>query len=371
MKLLRLSLLNYKNIEEAELEFSSKINCFIGKNGEGKTNLLDSIHFLSFTKSAISIVDSHNIRHGQPFMMAKGIYEINGENEEISTSIQPPKKKSFRRNEKEYKRLSEHIGIIPLIMVSPSDSELILGGSENRRRFMDMVISQYNLIYMASLNRYNKALQQRNALLKQENMPIDDMLTVYEEIMADSGEYIYKERVDFIDKFIPIFQKFYSAISGENEKVTLTYTSHCQRGPLLEIIQRDRMKDKVVGYSLHGIHKDDLDMCINTHPIKREGSQGQNKTFLVALKLAQFEFLKTLNTQKPPILLLDDIFDKLDAVRVGNIVNIVSRENFGQIFITDTNRENLDRILEKSGGDYKIFKVENGKFEEEKLSSPN
>lgn len=371
MKLLRLSLLNYKNIEEAELEFSSKINCFIGKNGEGKTNLLDSIHFLSFTKSAISIVDSHNIRHGQPFMMAKGTYEINGENEEISTSIQPPKKKSFRRNEKEYKRLSEHIGIIPLIMVSPSDSELILGGSENRRRFMDMVISQYNLIYMASLNRYNKALQQRNALLKQENMPIDDMLTVYEEIMADSGEYIYKERVDFIDKFIPIFQKFYSAISGENEKVTLTYTSHCQRGPLLEIIQRDRMKDKVVGYSLHGVHKDDLDMCINTHPIKREGSQGQNKTFLVALKLAQFEFLKILNTQKPPILLLDDIFDKLDAVRVGNIVNIVSRENFGQIFITDTNRENLDRILEKSGGDYKIFKVENGKFEEEKLSSPN
>ena len=185
MKLLRLSLLNYKNIEEAELEFSSKINCFIGKNGEGKTNLLDSIHFLSFTKSAISIVDSHNIRHGQPFMMVKGIYEINGENEEISSSIQPPKKKSFRRNEKEYKRLSEHIGIIPLIMVSPSDSELILGGSDNRRRFMDMVISQYNLIYMASLNRYNKALQQRNALLKQEDMPVDDMLTVYEEIMAE------------------------------------------------------------------------------------------------------------------------------------------------------------------------------------------
>lgn len=365
MKLKSLSLLNYKNIEEAELRFSSKINCFIGKNGEGKTNLLDSIHFLSFTKSASTTVDTHCIRHEQPFMMVKGCYEINGETEEISSSIQPPKKKSFKRNDKEYKRLSEHIGMIPLIMVSPADSELIIGGSENRRRFMDIVISQYNSLYMSYLNRYNKALQQRNALLKQEDMPIDDMLTVYEEMMADSGEYIFKQRADFIDRFTLVFQKFYSSISGEKEKVSLTYISHCQRGPLLEVIQRDRLKDKIIGYSLHGVHKDDLEMCIGTFPIKREGSQGQSKTFLVALKLAQFEFLKKLNEQKPPILLLDDIFDKLDAVRVGNIINIVAKENFGQIFITDTNRENLDRILEKSGGDYKIFRVEDGEFNEE------
>ncbi len=365
MILRSLTLLNYKNIEDTQLEFASKVNCFIGRNGEGKTNLLDSIHFLSFTKSASTSIDSQIIRHGQSYVMVKGAYEYGDDTEDISCSLQLGRKKTFRRNGKDYKKLSEHIGLIPLIMVSPSDNELILGGSENRRKFVDMLISQYNAVYMASLVRYNKALQQRNVLLKAEEEPNADVISMYEEVMAENGTYIYNQRNDFIREFVPVFQKFYSVISGEHETVSLTYTSHCQRGDLLEVIQRDRLKDRIVGYSLHGIHKDDLEMSLDGYPIKREGSQGQSKTFLVALKLAQFEFLKKANNGKAPLLLLDDIFDKLDAVRVGNIVNLVSQDSFGQIFITDTNRENLDKILQRSSsGDYKIFNVSQGGFDE-------
>ncbi len=364
MILRQLTLLNYKNIEDTSLDLSPKVNCFIGHNGEGKTNLLDSIHFLSFTKSASTVLDSQVIHHGQSYMMVKGTYEHGEDTEEISCSLQAGRKKTFRRNGKDYKRLSEHIGLIPLIMVSPADNELILGGSENRRKFVDMVISQYNAVYMAGLMRYNKALQQRNVMLKAEEEPNIDIISMYEEVMAESGTYIYEQRNAFVNEFVPVFQKYYSIISGEHETVSLAYTSHCQRGNLLEVIQRDRVKDRIVGYSLHGIHKDDLEMMLGDYPIKREGSQGQNKTFLVALKLAQFEFLKKASRDKAPLLLLDDIFDKLDAVRVGNIINLVSQDSFGQIFITDTNRENLDKILERSsGGDYRIFKVEQGTFQ--------
>ncbi len=363
MFLRQLTLLNYKNIEDAGLDFSPKVNCFIGQNGEGKTNLLDSIYFLSFTKSASTVIDSQAIFHGQSCMMMKGVYEYGEDTEDISCSLQSGRKKTFRRNGKDYKKLSEHIGLIPLIMVSPADNELILGGSENRRKFLDIVISQYNAVYMANLQRYNKALQQRNAMLKAEEEPNPDIISIYEEVMAESGTYIYEQRNAFVQELIPVFQKYYSIISGEHETVSLSYSSHCQRGSLLDVIQRDRMKDRIVGYSLHGIHKDDLEMLLGDYPIKREGSQGQSKTYLVALKLAQFEFLKKASRGKSPLLLLDDIFDKLDATRVGNIINLVSQDSFGQIFITDTNRENLDKILERSSsGDFRIFHVENGKF---------
>ncbi len=363
MILRQLTLLNYKNIEDIKLDFSSKVNCFIGHNGEGKTNLLDAIYFLSFTKSASTTIDSQIILHGQSCLMAKGLYEYDGDTEDISCSLQAGRKKTFRRNGKDYKKLSEHIGLIPLIMVSPSDNELIIGGSENRRKFMDMVISQYNAVYMASLMRYNKALQQRNVMLKAEEEPNEEIISMYEEVMSESGTYIYEQRNAFINEFVPVFRKYYSIISGEHETVSLTYTSHCQRGNLLDVIQRDRFKDRIIGYSLHGIHKDDLGMTLSDYPIKREGSQGQSKTFLVALKMAEFEFLKKAGKGKAPLLLLDDIFDKLDAVRVGNIINLVSSDSFGQIFITDTNRENLDKILERSaGGDFRIFHVENGTF---------
>lgn len=366
MTLEQLTLLNYKNIEEAELRFSEKINCLIGQNGEGKTNLLDAIYFLSFTKSAFSPIDSHIIRHEQTYMMLKGIYKTELDTEEISCSLQAGKRKNIRRNGKEYKKFSEHIGQIPLIIISPSDNELIIGGSENRRKFMDMTISQFNPVYMASLMRYSKALQQKNTMLKAETEPNSELLEMYEEVMAETGEYIYQERDKFINKFVPYFQEYYSQISGNHEIVSIKYTSHCQRGPLLSTIQNNRFKERAIGYSLYGAHKDDIEMLIGDYPIRREGSQGQSKTFLIALKLAQFNYIKNHSNNRTPILLLDDIFDKLDANRVSNIINIVSSDSFGQIFITDTNREHLDEILSKTVNDnYKIFTVTKGTFSEE------
>ena len=362
MILKKLTILNYRNIATAELEFSPKVNCFVGQNGEGKTNVLDAIYFLSLTKSTANSIDSANIRHGEEMMMVQGIYDLNGIEEEISIGMKQHQKKHVRRNKKEYKRLTEHIGLLPLIIASPNDATIISGGSEERRRLMDMVISQYDTEYMTALLTYNKALQQRNAMLKAEEEPNPDIMNIYEEMMAENGERIYAKRQAFIEEFTPVFQQFYAVISGGNEQVTLRYNSHCQRGPLLDIIQRDRQKDRIVGYSLHGIHKDDLEMNLDGYPIKREGSQGQNKTYMISLKLAQFDFLKRTGSKTTPLLLLDDIFDKLDAQRVEQIVSLVSGDAFGQIFITDTNREHLDKILEQSQGNYKIFHVRGGEI---------
>ena len=361
MILEKLSLINYKNIQTATLDLSPKINCFIGQNGEGKKNVLDAIYYLSFCHSANNPIDSQVIRHGEEFFMIEGKY-----NEEISIScgFKPGTKKHFKKNKKEYKRLSEHIGLIPVVMVSPSDTQLIDGGSEERRRLMDMVISQYDRSYIELLNRYNKALQQRNTMLKAEEEPNIDVMSLWEEQMAMAGEQIYQKRDAFVKEMVPIFQRFYETISGNREQVALNYVSHCQRGPLLEVIQRDRFKDRAVGYSLHGIHRDDLEIILGGHQMKREGSQGQHKTFVIALKLAQFDFLKRTNTKTTPLLLLDDIFDKLDAKRVEQIVSLVAGNEFGQIFITDTNRDHLDQILSASSHDYKIFYVEDGNVQE-------
>ena len=272
-------------------------------------------------------------------------------------------KKRFRRNKKDYKRLSEHIGLIPLIMISPSDTYLIEGASDERRRLMDVVISQTDATYLQALSRYNKALQQRNSLLKMEEEPDGALLDIWEEQMAKEGELIYEKRKAFVSELLPKFQDYHTRISGGKEKVSLNYVSHCQRGPLLDVIRRDRMKDRAVGYSLHGVHRDDLEMLLDGFPMKREGSQGQNKTFVIALKLAQFEFLRNTSSKTLPILLLDDIFDKLDSARVEKIVDIVSRDDFGQIFITDTNRDHLSDILSHAALDYKLFHVSDGKIQ--------
>ena len=361
MILEKLSIINYKNIAAATLELSPKINCLIGQNGVGKTNVLDAIYFLSFCHSAGTSIDSQVIRHGEEFFMLEGSYD---EDLHIIAAMKKGAKKHFKRNKKEYKRLSEHIGLIPIVVVAPSDTLLIEGGSEERRRLMDMVISQYDRSYIDAMNRYNKALQQRNALLKLEEEPDNDVISLFEEQMAMEGEKIYQRRKTFIEELTPIFQRIHETISENREQVSLTYLSHCQRGPLLEIIQRDRFKDRAVGYSLHGIHRDDLEFSLSGHPMKREGSQGQNKTFVIALKLAQFDFLKRTNSKTTPLLLLDDIFDKLDARRVEQIVKLVGSEEFGQIFITDTNRDHLDQILAGSEHDYRIFHVENGEIKE-------
>lgn len=262
--------------------------------------------------------------------------------------------------------MSDHIGLIPLVMVSPADTLLIAGGSEERRRFMDVVISQFDREYLDALIRYNKALAQRNTLLKAELEPDEELMNVWEEMMASTGEIVFRKRRQFIDEFIPIFQSYYAYISQNREQVKLSYQSHAAEGDLLTLLRENRQRDRVMGYSLKGIHKDDLIMQLGEFPMKREGSQGQNKTYLIALKLAQFEFLKRTGSGTTPLILLDDIFDKLDALRVEQIVKLVAGDSFGQIFITDTNRDHLDRILKKIEGDYKLFEVENGEVSERK-----
>lgn len=363
MILKHLSLLNYKNITEAELDLSDGLNCFIGQNGMGKTNLLDAVYFLSMCKSSTTSQDQMVVKHDADFMMLQGQYlREDGEPEDIYCGLKRGQKKQFRRDKKPYKRIAEHIGLIPIVLVSPSDQMLILGGSEERRRFMDMVISQSDLPYLDALMRYNKALQQRNVLLKMEEEPDPDLLSLWEEAMAREGELIYLKRKAYIEAFTPCFQEFYESISMGHEKVTLEYVSHGSRGPLLETIQRDRAKDRAVGYSLHGIHKDDLEMTLGGYPMKREGSQGQNKTYLIALKLAEYEFLRRVGNGTTPILLLDDIFDKLDATRVEQIVKLVSNGNFGQTFITDTNRDHLDSILSHMDQPHCLFHVAQGEI---------
>ena len=365
MILKRISILNYKNLEQVELDFSPKMNCFIGQNGMGKTNLLDAVYYLSFCKSATNPIDSQNMMHHQDFFVIQGFYETeSGDIEEIYCGMKRRQKKLFKRNKKEYTRLSDHIGFIPLVMVSPSDSELISGGSEERRRFMDVVISQYDKEYLEALIRYNKALQQRNTLLKNEQGFDEELIEVWEEMMAASGEVVYRKRCAFIEEFIPIFQTFYSQISQNKEEVGLVYESHAQQGNLLQLLKESRQRDQIMGYSLKGIHKDDLLMQLGDYPIKKEGSQGQNKTYLIALKLAQFDFLRRTGSHTTPLLLLDDIFDKLDASRVEQIVKLVAGDKFGQIFITDTNRDHLDKIMQKIEGEYKVFSVEDGVIHE-------
>ena len=363
MILKNISIINYKNIKGANLDLSPKINCLIGHNGMGKTNFLDAIYYLSFCRSTNLPIDSQIITHDENFFMLEGNYENdNGDVENIYCGMKRGTKKHFKRNKKEYKRLSQHIGLIPLILVSPSDVSLIEGGSEERRKLMDVVISQYDHSYIEALANYNKALQQRNALLKMEAEPDPMLMELWEQQMAQNGEILFAKRQAFVSELAPIFQQIYQHISGNQEKVDLQYSSHCTRGPLLEVIQRDRFKDRAVGYSLHGVHRDDLEFLLGDYQMKREGSQGQNKTFVIALKLAQFSFLQRTVSNTTPLLLLDDIFDKLDAQRVEAIVQLVSGDNFGQIFITDTNRDHLDQILRRLNGDYKLFYVENGEI---------
>lgn len=364
-----ISILHYRNIDTAHLCPSPRMNCLVGHNGAGKTNLLDAIYYLSFCRSAFNPVDSQVMGHGADFFMLEGLYENEaGEPERIHCSMKRGSKKHVKRNQKEYKRLSAHIGLIPLVFVSPADSLFIEGGSEERRKLMDVVIAQYDPSYIEALARCNKATQQRNALLKMEGEPDMALMELWEEEMASQGTLVYEKREAFVKELVPVFQDIHRQIAGGKEEVTLSYLSHAQRGDLLRVIRQDRHKDLAVGYSLHGVHRDDLEMRIGGYPMKREGSQGQSKSFTLALKLAQFNFLRRTSSNTRPILLLDDIFDKLDAQRVEAIVRLVSGDGYGQIFITDTNRDHLDSILRENAMDYKIYEVEKGdiKLKEEK-----
>mgnify|MGYP000119688766 CR=1 FL=1 len=357
MILNRLSILNFKNIAQTDLELSSGINCFLGNNGMGKTNLLDAVYYLSFCKSSTNVIDSQNIKHEENFFMLQGYYDRDGVPEELYCGLKRKQKKQFKRNKKEYSRLSDHIGFVPLVLVSPADSELIRGGSDERRKFLDLVISQFDKDYLNTLIRYNKALAQRNALLKDE-VTEASLYEIWEEQMSLYGSSIYNSRKAFLQEFTPVFQEFYDYISIGSEEVKLEYTSDIVQGDLSKQLASVRDRDRILGYTTRGIHRDDLEMKLGEYPMKRIGSQGQNKTFLVALKLAQFHFLNKNGTT--PILLLDDIFDKLDAHRVESIIKLVPGERFGQIFITDTNRKYLDEIIKQTGNSYHLYNVDNG-----------
>jgi DNA replication and repair protein RecF len=366
----KISILNFKNIEEAELSFSPKINCLFGNNGMGKTNLLDALYYLSFTKNYTNLVDSQLINHDQEFAVLQGHYLDKDDKEEIYCGIRRKQKKIFKRNKKEYERLSEHIGLIPMVMISPADIELIQGGSDQRRKFADMLISQYDKEYLRALIHYNKALQQRNALLKINTLnpytdysksPLGDLgvYEIWEEQMAASGAIIYEKRKQFIEGFRPLFKEYYRIISNENESVDLAYESQLDHASWIDLLTGKRERDKILGYTSAGVHKDDFHFLLDEYLIRKLGSQGQNKTYLIALKLAQFSFLVQKGSSVP-ILLLDDLFDKLDAKRVEQIIQLVAKPEFGQIFITDTNRKYLDEILANTQYDYKLFQVEKG-----------
>lgn len=361
MILRKLSILNYKNILQAEVVFSPKMNCFFGNNGMGKTNLLDVIHYLSFCKSHINTLDSQIINNDQDMCVIQGEYDYEGRAEDIFCAIRRRQRKQFKRNKKEYEKLSEHIGLLPLVMVSPADSDLIRGGSDERRRFLDLIISQQDKQYLHALIQYNKALLQRNMLLKNQSMDAT-LYEVLEMQMSMYGKMVFDKRQLLVESFIPIFNEYYQTICRSTEQVGLRYISQLEDRDLTESLAANRERDRILGYTSNGVHKDELEMTLNEQLIRRVGSQGQNKTYLIALKLAQFAFLNRKG-QTTPILLLDDIFDKLDAARVAEIIKLVSGDSFGQIFITDTNRKYLDEILQAMNHDYALFRVEQGEVQ--------
>ena len=360
MTLEQLTILNYKNIAEAQLQFSPKVNCLIGNNGMGKTNVLDAIYYLSYCKSFTSNNEhSAAINHDANFLMLQGRYSRKGSTEEISLSVQRGKRKTVKRNGKDYKRLSEHVGLLPLVMISPLDWDLIRGGGEERRRLMDQIISQGNRKYLDALIRYNKALEQRNSMIKNDYR--DPLLyESVEKVMDSTATTLHESRKQWLEEFTPIFMRYYSAISGDAEQVRLSYKSHMSELTMQQLLNANRDRDMIMGYTTRGVHRDDIDLWIGDHSMRKTGSQGQCKTYTIALRMAQFEFLKKY-TGTTPILLLDDIFDKLDERRVVSIINVVSNsKDFGQIFITDTNRTHLDEIVSMMSGDYSMMIVENG-----------
>jgi len=358
-----LKIINFKNFEEQEMAFSDKINCFVGNNGAGKTNLLDAIYYLSFTKSYFNSVDQQNIRHGETFFAIHGTFDRNGGLPNQVSCIQKAGiKKQFRINQKDYDRMSNHIGQYPCVMVSPYDRDLINEGSDIRRKFIDAVISQFDKAYLDNLIRYNKLLEQRNGLLKQfaERRHSDkELLLLIDEQMMAPATNISDKRKSFLEGFAPIFRHYFKFISGGKEEVSIEYDSMLTAGSYLDIVNDAFNKDLSLRYSSAGIHKDDFIFNLNAYPVKRFGSQGQQKSFAVALKLAQFDFTRDLIGLKP-ILLFDDIFDKLDPGRVQQIIQLVDNDSFGQVFITDTEPERIRNTFEKVAINHRVFEIEHG-----------
>ncbi len=359
MYLKKISLFNYKNFSEANFEFDTKINCFVGKNGIGKTNVLDAIYHVSYGKSYFNPLAVQNIKHGEEFFVIDAELEKENRAEQIVCSLKKGQKKILKRNGKVYDKFSDHIGFVPLVIISPADRDLIIEGSETRRKFMDSVISQLDAIYLQQLIQHQKIISQRNALLKYfalNHVFDNDTLSIYNKQLNEFAQSIFEKRKSFIGEFIPIFNKHHQAITDSQETVQLVYESHLFENDLLTLLQENLSKDKALQYTSVGVHKDDLSFEIDSHPIKKFGSQGQQKSFLIALKLAQFEFLKKQSGVKP-ILLFDDIFDKLDESRVAKIVEMVNSDTFGQLFISDTHPERTETIVKSTHQSYKIFNL--------------
>ena len=359
MILKSLNLVNYKNFDSRSFEFNKKVNCFVGPNGIGKTNILDAIYHLSFGKSYFNPIASQNIKHGEEFFVVDGNYSKEDREEKIIVSLKKGHKKIIKRNAKAYERFSDHIGFLPLVIISPADRDLITEGSDMRRKFMDGVISQSDKIYLEHLIQYNKILGQRNALLKyfsNQNTFDINALEVYNEQLSDLWAKIHQKRKAFIEAFIPVFLKQYKAISNQNEIVSLEYKSQLNNQSLEILLISQINKDRVLQYTSVGIHKDDIELNIGKYPIKKFGSQGQQKSFLIALKLAQFDFIKS-QSGTTPILLLDDIFDKLDEQRVERIIGMVNDDSFGQLFISDTHAERTEKAVKNVHQSFEIFQL--------------
>ena len=362
MFLKQLSLINFKNYASFEAGFSEKINCFVGNNGMGKTNLLDAIYYLSFCKSFFNSIDSQNIKHNEGFFVLQGSFNKFGEEIEVYCGIKRNQKKIFKKNKKEYERLSDHIGQFPLVMISPDDAELINGSSEIRRKFLDSIISQYDKLYLDKLISYNQVLKQRNALLKQfyENKSFDsETLEIWDEQLIIHGRIIIDIREDFLLQFIPIFNRHYQFISNSAENVTLSYENSLGERDFKTALLTCLPRDRALHYTTVGPHKDDLEFAIDGFNLKKFASQGQQKSYLLALKLAQLEFIKEKKNTKP-LLLLDDVYDKLDEERFTKLIEMVSSEDFGQVFITDTHAERMQKLFNEKQIDHKVFLVENG-----------
>lgn len=363
MLLTDLTLHNFKNIPEATLSFSSKVNCLLGNNGMGKSNLLDAIHYLSFCKSFTGVPDSMLIRRGEDFAMAKAVYLRRDVREEITLGLTRGKRKSLKRGGKEYQRLSQHIGLFPLVMIAPQDIDLIMGTGEERRRWMDMVISQSDARYLDGLIRYGRALEQRNALLH-DGVSDPTLYLAIETAMDMSAVYIHKIRQRFVEELKDIFHYYYSMIAGEDgETPLLSLASHLNDAPdgLGALLELNRRRDTAIRHTTVGPHRDDIELTLDGMPMKRVGSQGQCKTFTIALRLAQYDFLHRQSGLKP-LLLLDDIFDKLDHERVARIMSMVTSDDFGQIFVTDTNLAHLDEVISLTGDNYRLWTVKEGNF---------
>jgi DNA replication and repair protein RecF len=362
MHLKSLSLFNFKNYHQAEFEFEKGLNCFVGKNGSGKTTILDAINYLSTCKSYLNAIDKQNIHFGEHFFIVQGIFEEENKNKEteIYCGIKSGQKKIIKKNKVEYERFSDHIGLFPSVMISPYDRDLIAEGSEVRRRWMDGIISQFNRTYLDLLIKYNKIIEQRNALLKQfyENGFFErESIELWDEQLVPIGEQIHAIRKEFIDEFIPVFENYYQFIGDEKENVKIEYKSQLEDQDFKNLLIDNRKKDAQSLYTTVGTHKDDLIFTIKENPIKKFGSQGQQKSFLIALRLSQYDWLEK-HLKIKPIVMLDDIFDKLDASRVQKLLNLVSKKHFGQVFITDTESNRIETLFSKIDIEYKIIEVD-------------